>query len=319
MMSISSPPSFDETPPSFDEPPSFDVGVAVRIAKKKKRDQQLQQERESRRNAPSPSSTCRPHSSLKDFLYGISLYVLCLSLPTLLGALTARLYQEQQSLHVESYYEQMSDYLCQNWWTFWCPTDDSSLPSLQAPDAEWTDVGIVAILSLSLTILRLALVHLLVPRYLAPKRLEALVRCKSVHLLSSAYPKSLTPQSTPPSSRRNVVQVELPLAPILFPLENSVEKESEWTSQVKDVWHKLQRYCGSRHSCASTALRVRFIPFLTHLLLSFTAFGRHGVGRHVGSWGLSPRLLTTGMNCKISIDFLLLPDMPQPSFVFCTV
>jgi hypothetical protein len=263
------------------------VRIALRIAKKKKCDQQLLKEKDSRRDgeetsqlqllkekdsrrdaaATSPSSTSRPHSSLQDFLYGISLYVLCLSLPTLLRALTARLYREKETLHFETYYEHMSDYLCQNRWTYWCPTHhESFLSSLQAPDAEWTDVGIVAILSLSLAALRLAIVHLLVPRYLTPKRLEALVRCKSVHLLSSSYPKAVTPQSKP----RSVVQVELPpdpilfpldnvvappqstipqlsprgglpLAPILFPLENSVEKESVWTSRLGDVWHELKR------------------------------------------------------------------------------
>lgn len=269
MSNLSSPPSFslDETPPSIDDDPSFDVGIAVRIAKKKKLDQQRQKEKDAAATAtPHATTRCRVHSSLQDFLYGTSLYVLCLALPTLLGALTSRLSREKESLRVQSYYEQMSDYLCQNYWTLFCPAQDSSsLSSLQASDAEWTDVGIVAILSLSLATLRLALVHLLVPRYLAPKRLEALVRCKSVHLLSSSYPKSVTPQSKP----RNVVQLELPLAPILFPLdhsvapppthtpqlsgrdlppapilsslENSVQKESVWTSRLGNAWHELKR------------------------------------------------------------------------------
>jgi hypothetical protein len=273
MTNLSSSPSFslDETPPSIDDDPSFDVGIAVRIAKKKKLDQQRQKEKDAAATAtPHDHATtrCRVHSSLQDFLYGTSLYVLCLALPTLLGALTSRLSREKESRYVQSYYEQMSDYLCQNYeyWTLFCPTQDSSsLSSLQASDAEWTDVGIVAILSLSLATLRLALVHLLVPRYLAPKRLEALVRCKSVHLLSSSYPKSVTPQSKP----RNVVQLELPPAPILFPLdhsvtprpthtpklsgrdlppapslsslENSVQKESVWTSRLGNVLHEFKR------------------------------------------------------------------------------
>ena len=265
-MSLSSPPSFDEYPPSFDEPPSFDdVGIAARIAKKKKYDQQLQKERESHRIAPAPSSptTRRTHSSLKDFLYGISLYILCLSLPTLLGTLTAQFYQEQQSVPAY-YYEQMSDYLCRNglWWTYGCrrrrrhhspfTEDDSTITSLQAPDTEWTDVGIIAILSLSLAMLRLALVHLLVPRYLAPRRLEALVRCKSVHLLSSSYPNITL---TPPSTRRrkqgqqwDTIELLPPLtpAPIVCPLfeEDSTmdKKESKWRNRVKNVWQRLQRY-----------------------------------------------------------------------------
>jgi len=49
-----------------------------------------------------------------------------------------------------------------------------------------TDLQFVIVLSFSLAIFRIMLVHFLVPRYLAPRRLAALVRCKSSHLLRSS-------------------------------------------------------------------------------------------------------------------------------------
>lgn len=49
----------------------------------------------------------------------------------------------------------------------------------------WSDVELIAFLSMWLATVRVLLIHLLVPRYLAePKRLAAMVRCKSSHLLS---------------------------------------------------------------------------------------------------------------------------------------
>eukprot|EP00536_Pseudo-nitzschia_multiseries_P012457 jgi/Psemu1/32159/gm1.32159_g len=65
--------------------------------------------------------------------------------------------------------------------------------SVLAPDAGISDLAIVILLSLSMAVTRVALVHFLVPNYKQPKRLEALVRCKSIHLLSSSYSGSVTP------------------------------------------------------------------------------------------------------------------------------
>lgn len=62
--------------------------------------------------------------------------------------------------------------------------------SVLAPDAGISDLAIVIFLSLSMAVTRVALVHFLVPNYKQPKRLEALVRCKSIHLLSSSYSRS---------------------------------------------------------------------------------------------------------------------------------
>eukprot|EP00565_Helicotheca_tamesis_P009551 CAMPEP_0185726560 /NCGR_PEP_ID=MMETSP1171-20130828/2508_1 /TAXON_ID=374046 /ORGANISM="Helicotheca tamensis, Strain CCMP826" /LENGTH=166 /DNA_ID=CAMNT_0028394943 /DNA_START=746 /DNA_END=1243 /DNA_ORIENTATION=- len=49
-----------------------------------------------------------------------------------------------------------------------------------------SDVQVLLSLSIVLALMRVALVHMLVPRYLAPRRLAAFMRCKSTHLLSSS-------------------------------------------------------------------------------------------------------------------------------------
>jgi len=49
-----------------------------------------------------------------------------------------------------------------------------------------SDVQYLIALSVVLAIIRVLLVYMLVPRYLAPRRLAAFMRCKSTHLLSSA-------------------------------------------------------------------------------------------------------------------------------------
>jgi hypothetical protein len=48
------------------------------------------------------------------------------------------------------------------------------------------DIQILTMLAVTLAIIRIWFVHMLVPEYLAPRRLEALTRCKSTHLLSSS-------------------------------------------------------------------------------------------------------------------------------------
>lgn len=48
------------------------------------------------------------------------------------------------------------------------------------------DIQILVMLAVLLAMIRICFVHMLVPEYLAPRRLEALTRCKSSHLLSSS-------------------------------------------------------------------------------------------------------------------------------------
>ena len=48
------------------------------------------------------------------------------------------------------------------------------------------DIQLLILLAIALALLRVWMVHMLVPAYLSPKRLEALARSKSSHLLSSS-------------------------------------------------------------------------------------------------------------------------------------
>jgi len=154
------------------------------------------------------------NSSWQALIEGVALYSICLLLPSLLGAL----FSEPTLTNLESG-GALKSWL--GWLYFWPAKfllllqtqgyrDDhqeqeqtnilkpepvlSSHSSGQysnstaiATDAQISDVGIIILVTITLAITRLLIVYLLVPRYLAPKRMEALVRCKSVHLLSSEY------------------------------------------------------------------------------------------------------------------------------------
>lgn len=288
----------------LDDPPTFDVGVA--IAKKKKAKQQQE------------TKTSRENSSLWDFVYGASLYVACLAIPTLLGltGLFGNEQRQEQSLYrvqEPSYYEQASAYVCENVWSYWCSAEVSEEPSdvqVHAPDAEWTDVAIVAVLSLSMALIRLLLVHLLVPRYLAPKRLEALVRCKSASLLSSSYSKSLTPQTS-----KKKLSLEGGSALPSPPLFSEQEKEGggdELSSSLhgmkqsigRYVQYPLQGHYSLRHSSNAQTNTV-----YCHLVND----------RHVEYWELNQRLPTMATSCKIPTVCLQLLATLLPSFDFSIV
>ena len=117
------------------------------------------------------------NSSFQIFIEGAALYTLCLILPKLFGLLTG---------FINKFLEHHSQ---QNYFS-----------GAIAPDAGISDVAIVGFLSLSMAIIRLMLVHFLVPGYDQPHRMKAFVRCKSVHLLSSHY----TGNGTPKINKRKV-------------------------------------------------------------------------------------------------------------------
>jgi hypothetical protein len=188
---------------------------------------------------PSPGTTSRRKSdSFRIFLEGATIYATCLILPTALGFLL-RFYddpswwQRRAQLNVlpddswtAFFYDQTAYCLCPSddsdsigtispiasyfgidsrWW--WCPeaveTGQSvsrQLAHVLSPDAGWTDFGIVALFSLTLAVIRLSIVNRLVRPLEDSAKLEALVRCKSIHLLGSEYQASLTPHGTPRSS-----------------------------------------------------------------------------------------------------------------------
>jgi hypothetical protein len=144
------------------------------------------------------------YSSWRILFEGAALYIFCMVLPNLLGII-ARLYQHFWQKGGIIFYRTIG-YICSKSWLvesqrcrMYLPNlnDDADISSMNssvlALDAGISDVAIVILLSLSMAITRVALVHFLVPNYRQPKRLEALVQCKSIHLLEFAYSGSVTP------------------------------------------------------------------------------------------------------------------------------
>ncbi|OEU18867.1 hypothetical protein FRACYDRAFT_237150 [Fragilariopsis cylindrus CCMP1102] len=135
---------------------------------------------------------------------GAALYIFCMVLPNLFGIIV-RLYQTFLQKGGIIFY-QIIGYICSKSWLVESQrcrmyllnlNNDDDISSMKssglALDAGISDVAIVILLSLSMAITRVTLVHFLVPNYRQPKRLEALVQCKSIHLLEFAYSGSVTP------------------------------------------------------------------------------------------------------------------------------
>ena len=139
------------------------------------------------------------YSSWRVLFEGAALYIFCMILPSLLrtvGHLNQTIWREGAAV-----FYQIQKYVCTRSWLhewhicqkYLAHNVQDMGTSVLAPDAGISDVAIVILLSLSMAITRVSLVHFLVPNYKQPKRLEALVRCKSIHLLSSSYNGSVTP------------------------------------------------------------------------------------------------------------------------------
>lgn len=143
------------------------------------------------------------NASWMALIEGVTLYGLCLFVPSLLG-IVMRLERSQiEDLVMMGKMEicARSTFLC--WHAFGMvlpsPEDEIILTFDNfAPDAFYvSDIYVIGLLTLIMAFVRVLLVHWLVPNHLAPQQMEALVRCKSIQLLSSEYKQSLTPRETP--------------------------------------------------------------------------------------------------------------------------
>lgn len=89
----------------------------------------------------------------------------------------------------------LSTWVGTNW--YWCPQSNvlnlDAFASPLSPDAHSTDFAYIAMMSLILAIVRVAVVHYFVPLE-DSERVVAWVRCKSLHLLSADYSATLTPR-----------------------------------------------------------------------------------------------------------------------------
>lgn len=161
--------------------PSQDVAVAVALKRKSDREQEVvisssrkrkpKQRKQNQRKSVSNNRKKKKRPWWMDLAYGGAIYALCLVIPAVYHR-SIDFYDANLSLTIRRIFR-----------------------SVAGVDAEWTDFGVVAILSGSLACLRIALVQWLVGTK-SPEKVRAMARCKSLHLLSSAYPKSLTPQAS---------------------------------------------------------------------------------------------------------------------------
>jgi len=201
------------------------------------------------------------YSSWRILFEGASLYIFCMILPNLLRTI-GRLYQTIWREGAVVFY-QMPRYICSQSWLLKLQTCQKYLPdnvqnmptnsSVLAPDAGISDLAIVIFLSLSMAVTRVALVHFLVPNYKQPKRLEALVRCKSIHLLSSSYPGSVTPTK---AMRMNSFddRATNALAGFHLPNLNSKEDSGDENDELYDHQRETANNTGFRSKSPSGTL-----------------------------------------------------------------
>ena len=235
-----------------EQAPISDVGVA--IARKQQQQQQqslqlqqqqsLQQQSQSlqqqserttgtttkkKTNANSNATTksFTPRSWWSDLLQGSALYLFCLVLPTLLTPL-AVLYQQQ------------------TWVSGYITTPLSQwITKTIGAQAKWTDLGFMAVFSISLAIIRITIVLAL--GEISGKQeetLQAMVRCKSIHLLSSAYPESLTPTTTSKRAARILSFDNMP------PPMPSLTRSDSWLELTWDSVRKVRLHAAPRYATA---------------------------------------------------------------------
>jgi len=204
--------------------------VGVTIAQRRQQQQQQHNDRDvtedgqtSGDDSQSQKSFKRPVSSFRLFLEGTSLYMACLIVPSLIGFFYQYFLQLKRDggshrfktlggsndtmgttldpWSLSYYTHQASYYLCpdaasvdpNSYTAYLCPS--ASLAAVLSPDTGhwWSDSALVAGFSFALALLRILIVQMLVPVQSA-KQLQAMVRVKSIHLLSTNY--NMTPRNS---------------------------------------------------------------------------------------------------------------------------
>lgn len=189
--------------------------------------------------APRHKKQLKPVPSFRVFLEGTALYLACLIVPSLFGYLyqvywsslerTKQVTDLPNSIVTSDtllgyYYEQAASYVCpepstvtpDSYTAYLCPynvpTQQQAPPQLYA-DAAWGDMGLIIAISLVLAGIRIILTQALVP-LMNTSTLEAMVRCKSIHLLSSDYSQTPT-RSSSISPKMIHVTADTPVLPDL--------------------------------------------------------------------------------------------------------
>lgn len=164
--------------------------------------------RESRlHNHPHNDSTkARTMRSTRTAFYelieGAAVYGFCITIPTLLG-IAVKYYEVYVahanqntssnswiSYYYDYFYSLAASALCNESFLLsnsaYCSPSYATGNDLRPAKRHFTDLQSVLLLSLGMACIRIAVMHYLVPEYLAPRQLKAIMRCKSSHVLSSA-------------------------------------------------------------------------------------------------------------------------------------
>ena len=227
-----------------------DVGVSLALRQQEKLLHASREGRMKQREVDSSASPKNKKRSSKDdkkapssfevLIEGASVYVLCLLLPNVVGQIVG---WYKSSWATNGIFRQLAVRACASYifsGVHWCVRNTGTVEpiSVLAPDAGISDVAIVSTLCLVMATIRLTLVHFLVPNYNQPKRLEALVRCKSISLLSSAYPGSVTPRSNMEGRAlqmdTSTLLLSLPPLPNGAPLDSDFEPKQLFPSPARN-------------------------------------------------------------------------------------
>lgn len=198
----------------------------------------------------------KPVSSWTVFLEGASLYAASLFLPALIGALY-QAYCGQWSFRNTLIYESVMSVLCPlegdnniapaYLWSSWIcnsePLNETNAPSILEADIRilssrssmHDDIWKVAMCAAGLALVRMLIVHMTVMPLQSSNQLLAMVRCKSIHLLSSDY--SQTPVATPVKERKNLAVDDSALASLQMPplgLGNNMASGNAYDSDQDD-------------------------------------------------------------------------------------
>ena len=185
-------------------------------------------------NANMSSKSKTKHSTLWEFIDGVVIYALCISLPAIFGLLV-HWYEDKFTItnnttplgaFFSSFSTSASEDTSHSFANsfLWSAASSqgsnnqiilqnigSSLGKIHSKLTSFlqrtiedymstnalSDAQFLIVMSTVLALVRVLLVHLLVPRFLAPRRLEAFVRCKSTHLLSSLEYSFGSPERNP--------------------------------------------------------------------------------------------------------------------------
>jgi hypothetical protein len=272
------------------------VGVAIANRKQQDSTSRLDKKTKSKsKKNDDPTTVTAKSSSWQVLLEGTALYIGCLILPSLLGyvyqlylqgwsqktnaspdtaAPSSAFGSSNSAYHMASYYyKSFSSTVCpdpkdvdpSSYIAYACPSLQSQMSSspLYSQDTAWSDIQFISLLSAVLAICRIALVHYLVPRDY--ESIEALMRCKSSHLLSSDY--SLSPSN----SRSNLQNVLKDGDPMGWDEDDPGLRLDESERDVSKSKNKNKRIGKKMHVDGNLLSAPRFATALFRLLYTASA------------------------------------------------